>query len=314
MSDVAVVVVSYNTRELLLACVESLSRVREAGEIAEIVVVDSGSTDGSPTAAREMLAKDDVIVIPNRGYGAAANVGIGATTAPYVLVLNADTVVPVGAIGRLARRLDDCTGCAVAGPRLRYPDGSVQPTRRRFPTRLTPLFESTIIEEWWPANRWVRAYRMEDVPEDAVQEVDWLVGAALLVRRVAIEEVGGFDAAFRMYSEEVEWCWRFRRNGWRVLYVPEAEIMHYEGASTSQDVPTRQRDFDQSRVQLMERMYGRGYARVVRYALLSGYAAYIARDGLKWLAGHRRELRRKRMRLYAELIRSGLRPELKEQA
>ncbi|HUG16757.1 MAG TPA: glycosyltransferase family 2 protein, partial [Thermomicrobiales bacterium] len=290
-SSVAAVVVSHNTRDLLRACVESLVRAREAGEVAEIVVVDSGSGDGSVEIARELLGDAAVIAVPNRGYGSAANVGMDATSASYALVLNADTLVPAGAVRTLARFLDVHPWTALAGPRLRRPDGSTQLSRRRFPTRLTPLFESTIVEEWWPSNRWARHYRMEDAPDAGAQEVDWLVGAALLARRAAFEQAGGFDPAFRMYSEEVEWCWRFRLRGWQVAWVPDAEITHYEGASTRQDVPTRQLDFDLSRVQLMQRLYGRRHAAFVRVALLAGYLIHIVREALKWVVGHRRELR-----------------------
>jgi GT2 family glycosyltransferase len=150
---------------------------------------------------------------------------------------------------------------------------------------------------------------MRDGLEDAevTQEVDWVVGAAMMVRRTAIERAGAFDESFRMYSEEVEWCWRLRQHGWKVAYLPEVEIVHHEGASTSQDVPARQVAFDTGRVRLARRMYGNLTATVVRYGLLAGYGVQIARESLKWLLGHRRDLRRTRIGLYAGALRSGLR-------
>jgi N-acetylglucosaminyl-diphospho-decaprenol L-rhamnosyltransferase len=247
-----------------------------------------------------------VIDAPNRGYGAGANIGIAATAGAYVFVLNPDTVIPSGTTRALADYLDANPWVAVVGPRLRYPDGSVQPSRRRFPTRLTPVFESTVLAEWWPGNRWVRRYRMDDRPGDAAQQVDWVVGAAMLVRRSAIEQVGGFDESFRMYSEEVEWCWRFRRHGWRVVWLPDAEVLHYEGASSSQDVAARQIDFDTSRVRLIGRLYGRRWAQVIRVALLVNYAVLLARETVKWLLGHRRDLRRRRIALYSRGLRHRL--------
>lgn len=311
--DVAVVIVNYNTRDFLRVCIESVLRARDLGEVVEIVVVDSGSSDGSAEMARRYLG-DGVVSLPNRGYGAAANIGFGATSARYVLVLNADTSVPPGTIPRLVEVLQAHRQVAIVGPRLRYPNGQVQSARRRFPTRMTPLFESTVVEEWWPGNRWTRLYRMDDVPDDGAQLVDWIVGAALLVRREAIEQAGGFDETFRMYSEEVEWCWRLRSHGWRVMHVPDVEIRHHEGASTGQDIPARQYDFDTSRVRLMQCMYGDRHARLVRYGLLVGYLVQVLRDGSKFLAGHRRELRRERMALYMKLMQRGLRQPFEERA
>ncbi len=306
---VAAIVVSYNVRELLLDCVTSLRDAQSRGELDAIVVVDNASQDGSAEAVRSRFPSVSVIDAPNRGYGAGANVGIAATHHAYVLILNPDTVVPLGTISTLTAFLDNHPTVALVGPRLRYPDGNIQPTRRRFPARLTPLFESTILAEWWPENHWARRYHLRDSRESAEnpQEVDWVVGAAMLVRRSAIERAGAFDESFRMYSEEVEWCWRLRRHGWKVAYLPTVEITHHEGASTSQDVPARQVEFDTSRVRLARRMYGNGTAVVVRCGLLVGYALQIAREGVKWLLGHRRDLRRARIRLYAGALRSGLR-------
>lgn len=307
MGRVDAVVVSYNVRDLLLRCVASLQDARRLGELHEIVVVDNGSRDGSAGAVRS--SHPDVVVIDaeNRGYGAGANAGIDATESEYILILNPDTVVPLGTVRTLAGYLDRHPEVALVGPRLRYPDGNVQPTRRRIPRRLTPVFESTIFEEWWPGNPWVRDFHMRDEDEDVPETVDWVVGAAMLVRRKAVEQAGGFDTSFRMYSEEVEWCWRLRQHGWLVAHVPSVEIVHHEGASSRQDVPARQVEFDTSRVRLARRMYGTPTAETVRAGLLASYGLHLLREALKWLLGHRRELRRQRIQLYLRALHSGLR-------
>lgn len=306
---VAAVVVSYNVRELLLACVASLIDAQHLGELDAIVVIDNASSDGSGEAVRSRFPGVRVIDAPNRGYGSGANIGIAETRHEYVLILNPDTVVQPGTVAGLTGYLDEHPGVALVGPLLRYPDGSIQPTRRRFPERLTPLFESTIISEWWPGNRWARRFHMRDVSgtSDVPQEVDWVVGAAMLVRRAAIEQAGGFDESFRMYSEEVEWCWRLRQHGWMVAYHPAVEIFHHEGASTSQDISARQVEFDASRVRLARRMYGTRTATFIRAGLLTGYGLQIVREGAKWLLGHRRQLRQRRIALYAGALRTGLR-------
>lgn len=307
MSRVDAVVVNYNTRELLIACVESLEVARTHDEIHRIIVVDSASDDGSAESIRDRFPDVDIIIVPNRGYGAAANAGIAVSQADYYFVLNADTLVPPGAPCELALVLDKHEKLAIAGPRLRLPDGTIQPSRRRFPDRLTPLFESTIIQEWWPSNPWTRRYYVEDSPEGRTQFVDWVVGAAMMVRAAAVEQAGGFDPAFRMFAEEVEWAYRLRRRGWRTAYVPSVEVTHIGGASTSQDVPRRQLDFDASRLELQRRMYGPLVAPIVAAGLRLNYLTYIARESAKWVIGHRRDLRAERIRLYARCLRAGFR-------
>lgn len=304
---VGAVVVSYNTRDLLLECLAALEEAHAAGELERIIVIDSGSPDGSAETARIAYPNITVVEVPNRGYGAAANAGLRRLISDALLILNADAIVQPGAIRHLTRALIAEPGVAIVGPRLRYPDGRPQPSRRRFPTRWTPLFESTVLQEWFPTNRAVRHYYVDDVPDDQRQEVDWLYGAALLVRRAAYEQVGGFDERFTMYCEETECCLRFQQADWRVLYVPDSEVIHYEGASSNTGSPERQINFDVSRVELQRRLYGQRTAELVRTGLLLGYSVQLIRDAAKWLVGHKRPMRARRMHLYADLLRNGLR-------
>lgn len=304
---VSAVVVSHNVRELLLNCLRSLEEARAGGVLDEIIVVDSNSSDGSPHAVREHFTDVCVIDAPNRGYGAGTNVGISLTSRDYVLVLNPDTVVPAETLRRLVRYLDENPDVAVCAPRMRYPSGDLQPSRRRFPTRLTPIFESTVFQQLWPSNPWKRRYHLEDRPEDEIQDVDWVVGACLMVRGEAIDRVGGFDESFWMYCEEIEWCWRFRRHGWRISYLPDVEIVHHEGASTGQNVPRRQLAFDRSRIELQRRLYGGPAAAIVMAGIKLGYAIQMSVEGIKWLLGHRRDLRGQRVRFYRALVFSSMR-------
>lgn len=305
--SITAVVVSYNVRNLLLQSLESLQNARDSGTLDQIIVVDNDSPDDSVQAVREHYPDVLLVEATNDGYGAGANRGIERTTTDYVLVLNPDTVVPQATIDRLAAVLDDDPGVAVAAPRMRYPDGGLQPSRRRFPGRFTPIFESTVFERWFPGNRWATTYRMDDVPEGCVQQVDWVVGACLMVRMEAIRQVGGFDESFWMYCEEIEWCWRFRRHGWTTVYVPDIEIVHHEAASTSQNVGQRQLAFDRSRVELQRRLYGSATANVAAAGIHAGYLAQMLVEAGKFLAGHRRDLRRQRIAAYVQLMRSGLR-------
>lgn len=305
--SVSAVVVSYNVRELLLDCVQSLVECQRAGALHEIVIIDSASSDGSSDAVREAFPDVTVIDAPNRGYGAGANLGVAASSGEYVLVLNPDTIVPAHTCSTLAYELHANPSIAVAAPGIRYPNGDLQPSRRRFPTRLTPIFESTIFAQWWPDNPWSRRYYLHDRPENATQEVDWVVGACLMVRRAAIDHVGGFDESFWMYCEEIEWCWRFQRHGWKARYLPGVEIVHHEGASSRQDVSRRQHAFDTSRIELQRRLYGPLTAFAVMLGIKLGYLIQLGIEAGKWALGHRRDLRRGRVRFYLRLLWSSMR-------
>jgi GT2 family glycosyltransferase len=239
-----------------------------------------------------------------------------------VLLLNPDTEVVGDAIPQLVGYLEAHPDVAVVGPQLRYADGSVQPSRRRFPTKATFFWESTPLEQLWPNNPWARRYRCADLPDDAEQEVDWLVGAALLVRRSAIERAGLFDAGFTMYSEELEWQRRIQGlgdAGWRIatpshpaspvphppriVYVPAAVIIHHEGKSSEQALAQRYLNFQRSRLRDAQMVYGQGFGAALRLFLRGAYMAELAAEGAKWLLGHKRLLRAQRIAVYWQVVR-----------
>lgn len=307
--DLSVVIVSYNVREHLLACLETVCAGLQAGGLrGEIIVVDNASSDGTVEAVRAAFPGVEVIANRgNRGFAAANNQGIQRARGRVVVLLNPDTRVARDALGRLVRYLDENPAVGVVGPRLVYPDGRTQPSRRRFPTLLTGFLESTVVQDYWRDNRVLRRYYVADRSDDETQEVDWLVGACLAVRREAIETAGLLDERFFLYSEEVEWCWRIRRAGWRVVYLPEATVYHHESASAGQEPASRQIAFDTAKVQLYERLHGRPTAEILRAFLLLNYLARIAIEGAKWLLGHKRALRRERIARYWRAFGSGLR-------
>src|SRR5205823_1893009 len=136
--------------------------------------------------------------------------------------------------------------------------------------------------------------------------VDWLVGACLLVRRAALQQAGGFDERYFMYSEELDLCRRVRAAGWRIVYQPAAEVIHHEGRSTGQDVPARHLRFNRSKVRYFLRWHGRRAAAFLRAWLLALYAWQGALEAAKWLLGHKRPLRAARLRLIAGVLRDGL--------
>ncbi|MBW3573451.1 MAG: glycosyltransferase family 2 protein [Actinobacteria bacterium] len=226
---VAAVVVSYNVRDLLLTCVESLRREG----IDHIVVVDNASVDGSADAARGRPGVEVVALSRNLGFGSAANVGVARTSTPYVAVMNPDVVVEPGATAALVDALENDPGLAVVGPRVQTPDGALYPSVRTFPD-LADAAGHAFLHFVWPANPFSRRYRMLDWDHAVAADVDWVAGTHFLVRRQAWDAVGGFDERFFMYLEDVDLCWRLRGAGWRTGYQPAAVVVHAIGRSTDQ--------------------------------------------------------------------------------
>jgi N-acetylglucosaminyl-diphospho-decaprenol L-rhamnosyltransferase len=305
VADLTLVIVSWNVCDLLRRCLRSI--LATEGEW-EIVVVDNASTDSSPEMVREEFPQVRLIANEkNRGFTAANNQGLALAQGRCVLLLNPDTEVVADALATMVRYLDAHPEVGALGPRLLFPDGRQQPSRRRFPTLTTALVESTVVQEWWADNRILRRYYMADTPDDAVQPVDWVVGACLLVRREAFEQVGGLDEGFFMYSEELDWCRRIKDAGWEVVYLPTATVIHHEGKSSEQVVPARHIRFQTSKVRYFRKHHGSYQAEMLRWFLLATYVYQLAREGLKWLVGHKRSLRAERMRAYRQVLRSGLR-------
>lgn len=311
--DLSVIVVSWNVRDLLRRCLQSILAAVDGSappRTLEILVVDNASADGSAAMVQaefptvRLIANDR-----NRGFTAANNQGLAASRGRYLLLLNPDAELLDGALAAMVGCMEAHPEVGVLGPQLLYPDGSVQSSRRRFPTVATALVESTVIQEWWRDNRVLRRYYMLDTPPPPgePQPVDWLVGACLLVRRAVYEQVGGLDEGFFMYSEELDWCRRIKDAGWQVLYLPTARVIHHEGKSSEQVVPARHIHFQSSKVRYFRKHHGRLTAELLRGFLLATYLYQAAREGLKWLVGHKRPLRAERLRAYGQVLRSGLR-------
>ncbi len=311
MLDLSVVIVNWNVCDLLRCCLHSLlaNTQHPTSPIQiELIVIDNASSDGSAEMVRtefpqvQLIANDQ-----NQGFTAATNQGLAVAQGRYLLLLNPDTEVVGDALATMVRYMDAHPQVGALGPQLYYPDGSRQPSRRRFPTFTTALVESTIIQEWWRDNRFLRRYYMADTPDDTIQEVDWVIGACLLVRRQVYEQVGGLDEGFFMYSEELDWCRRIKDAGWQVVYLPTATVIHHEGRSSEQVVPARHIYFQSSKVRYFRKHHGALRAELLRRFLLATYVYQLVREGSKWLVGHKRPLRAERVRAYRQVLRSGLR-------
>jgi len=234
----AAVVVSYNYGDLLETCVRSILEETSAGEV-DIVVVDNGSTDGSAERlALAALPGVRLVAAPgNVGYARGANIGIAVTDTPVVAVLNGDIELVAGVAGAMIAALDAAPRLGAVGPRVLNVDGSVYPSARTDPGLVVATAHAAF-GLVWPTNPWTRRYRQLDVDPNRTRDVDWISGAALWLRRDALDDVGGWDERYFMYMEDVDLCLRLRRAGWRIAFEPAGEIVHVQGASTSK-VPYR---------------------------------------------------------------------------
>ena len=228
MSDLSIIVVSYNTKDHLERCLDAI-----AGGEHEVIVVDNASSDGSQRLVRERFPAVRLVELPeNRGFGAGNNEGMRIASGRWFLLLNSDAW-PVGeAIGELAAFGDRHPKIGIAGPRLLNPDGSLQRSVRGFPTVWRLATEYFFLRKLAPGSRALNAFYGAGFDHGTVRKAEYLMGAVLLVRREAIAEVGGFDERFFMFSEETDLCYRMRQAGWTVEFYPEAEFVHVGGAST----------------------------------------------------------------------------------
>jgi N-acetylglucosaminyl-diphospho-decaprenol L-rhamnosyltransferase len=227
--DVAAVIVSYNVRDLLLRCVDSL----RADGLQRIVVVDNASADGTVDAVRSEPDIDLVALERNVGFAGGANRGVARTDTPYVSLVNPDEVVEPGCTAALVEALERDPELAVVGPRISTPDGRVYPSARRFPD-LIDAAGHAFLYLVWPGNPFSRRYRMVDWDHAEAREVDWVATTHVVVRRSAWDQVDGFDDGYFMYMEDVDLCWRLRAAGWKVGYEPAAGVVHEIGRSTDQ--------------------------------------------------------------------------------
>jgi N-acetylglucosaminyl-diphospho-decaprenol L-rhamnosyltransferase len=229
--DLAVAVVNHNAGPFLAGCLDSIAA--SSGDVAtELVLVDNASTDRSVDPA--LAGHPDVHVIrnpDNRGFARAANQALAATTAPFVLLLNPDAQIVGGTLASLVKVARERPRAGVIGALVRNPDGTIQPSARRVP-RLGEALGHAFLGPVWPENPWTRSYTMADWDRATEREVEWVSGAAMLLRREAIDEVGPFDEGYFMYVEDVDLCTRLRQAGWQVLFSPELEIVHEIGVST----------------------------------------------------------------------------------
>jgi hypothetical protein len=304
----SVIIVTWNVREFLDRALASVYASWGERPGLDVIVVDNASRDGTVEMVRSDYPQVRLIANrDNRGFTGGNNQGLAAAHGDYLLLLNADTEVRCDALARLVTYLEEHPDVGLVAPHLLNPDGTTQSSRRRFPTLPTLFLESTWLQGLAP-HRLLARYYIEDRPVDVEQTVDWVTGAAMMVRRDVVDDVGGLDEGFFMYSEELDWCRRIHAAGWTVAYIPTANIVHYGGKSSEQVATARHLYFQTSKIRYTRKYHGAFAAGSLRWWLMTQYAWQLGVEAIKWLVGHRRELRAARIRAYQEVLASRLSP------
>ncbi|MCC7371690.1 MAG: glycosyltransferase family 2 protein [Chloroflexi bacterium] len=274
-ATLSVVVVSYNRRELVARCLDSLLADPDAPSL-EPIVVDNASADGTAAAVGERYPTVRVIANgENVGYGRACNQGLAVARGRYLMVLNQDIVVRPGSLAALVRFADAHPDAALVGARLEYEDGRFQHSAFRLPDWKQALFG--FFDGLAPLDS-ERNGRYPPSSYDHPFQTEHLLGACLLLRREAVEQFGLFDPAFFMYYEETDLCARALKAGWRNYYCPDARVMHVSAASTSAASEKMSVEFHRSQAIFYHRHYGGGGYALLKAIVWAGTAYRFARS------------------------------------
>lgn len=305
--DISIIIVSWNVSKLLKNCLQSIFANSKSLNI-QVIVVDSGSADDTCEMVRQTFPQVDLFDMQkNVGFPAGNNIGLQAAVGRNIYLLNPDTEIIGDALQVMLTHIEADKSIGLIGSWLQYPDGKIQSSRRRFPTILTGLFESTWLEVWAP-KLILEQYSMTDKRDDEPCEADWVMGASMFVSREAILAVGGMDEDYFMYSEELDWCRRIKDTGFKIWWLPQARVVHHLGASSDQASTMRHINFNRAKLRYFRKYHGTAASGLIRTVLIANYAGQIVIEGAKWLAGHRRELRKQRIEAYWQVVRSGLKP------
>ena len=232
--DVSVVIVSYNVSDLLNDCIVSIKK--ETSCNYEIIVVDNNSKDNSVEMLK--IHHPDVRLIQNEGnvgFARANNQAFKKASGKYVLMLNPDTVVLNKAIDKLVHFMDEYPDAGAAGCKLLYPDLSLHPSCRRFTTIWSEVYSLSLLSELFNTQSNPNDLLPPNFDYNKINEVDYVWGACMILRREAIEQVGMLDERYFMYAEEQDWCLQAKKAGWKIYYIPDGQVIHIGGASSLQN-------------------------------------------------------------------------------
>jgi GT2 family glycosyltransferase len=232
--DVSVILVNYNVGTLIIQTLESLLASTDPQLDIEVFVVDNGSNDNSVSVIRQRFPFVKIIAnVSNVGFARANNQVISLSLGRYILLLNPDTVLKEAAVDRIVNFMDTRPEVGICGPKVVLPDGRLdQACRRTFKTPSTYLYHGLGLNRVFTRSPTFGRYYLSYLDPDILTEVDSVIGAFLMIRREVVNRIGLLDERFFMYCEDEDWCFRAKQAGWKVVYNPEAEIIHYKGSSS----------------------------------------------------------------------------------
>lgn len=277
-NDLAVIIVSYNTQELLAECLQSVYASRGI-DPPQVIVVDNASSDGSPDLVRDKFTMVRLITnSQNRGFAAAVNQGLRESQGRYLLLLNPDTQVADDALAVLHRFLEDHPRAGLAGPQLLFPDGRFQHSAFTFPT--LPM----VFLDFFPVHGRMLDSRLNGRYPHAFYErgkpfsIDHPLGAATMTRRQVLEQVGPLDEKFFIYCEEIDWCMRIKAAGWEIFCQPRAQVVHYGAQATQRNWGPNFVELHRSRYRLYEKHYSPLFRKLARLLVGVGIRREMARS------------------------------------
>jgi GT2 family glycosyltransferase len=257
VTDLSIVIVSWNTKKYLEECLTSL-RTIDGNLSVEIIVVDNASTDGSPEMIRTQFPH--VILIEsgaNLGFAGGNNIGLKEATGKYVCLINSDVNVPPDCLPKMHAYMEQQPAIGLLGPGMLRPDGLVYRSGMRFPTLWNVFLRALFLDSLFKGFRVFGGFLMKDFRFDRTMDMDVLNGWLWMARREALDQVGPLDDRFFMYAEDVDWCKRFHLAGWRVVFYPEAKALHYGGASAA-NAPSRFNvEMQRANLQYWKKYHGR---------------------------------------------------------
>ena len=228
--DLSIIIVNWNTKQLLLNCIESIYRTVHRSAF-EIFVVDNGSTDGSVEEVSQKYPTVNIIAnSANLGFARANNIALRKISGQYAVLLNSDTILKESAMDKMYDFIEHHSQTGMCGPQLLNEDNSRQNSVGDFPTLLTEFMSKGLIRILFP-EKYRQAFKFKNIEFTGPTEVDFIVGACMLVRKAAMDQIGMLDEDYFFLYEEVDWCFRMKKAGWLVYHLPDAEIYHLGGQS-----------------------------------------------------------------------------------
>jgi GT2 family glycosyltransferase len=276
-STIAIIIISFNVEKLLKECLDSIYRETKSARF-EIWVIDNNSRDNSVQMLKQSFPEVRLIENDeNLGFTRANNQAIRRCQSDYVLLLNPDTLIQEGTIDKMVRFMDEHPDVGVSGCRVLNEDGSLQlACRRSIPSPSVAFFRLTGLSRLFPRSKVMAKYNLTYLDPMQTHEVDAVSGAFLLIRREVIDKIGLLDETFWIYGEDIDWCIRAKRAGWKVMYYPEARILHYKGVGCSTNNRKTSYEFYRAMYLFHKKHFAKDCSPIINFFIYAGIFAKAA--------------------------------------